>query len=176
MGTEEVNMVGQIPFNQILLSSKNNFYMRMTPVVIFQQTLKKWQSDLIEFLWARKQHQVPSSVLNRNTRDGGLQLPDVSKYYMAIHLSMILWYLQAEGFWDKVYRKDTYPYELKGIVWISPSEWPSGVKYPYLHAALQIWDKWKVKLLPEMSLYTVYLGRKGDNSSYRFWKERKICT
>lgn len=81
---------------------------------------------------------------------GGMQFPDIVKYYTAVHISMIVRFLQDEdaNFWSTLYKEVAYPYALKGIICKKKMKDREAKSNPFLNTCIQIWNKWKPNLLP----------------------------
>lgn len=68
------------------------------PVKIPSQFFKQVHSIFIKFIWAHKRPCTPRSLLSLPKQYGGIALPDVLKYYQAVHLGcLIAWNHHSAG-------------------------------------------------------------------------------
>lgn len=92
------------------------YLLQTLPIKIPSQYFKQVHSLFIKFIWANKRPCIPRSQLSKHS--GGIALPDVLKYYQAVHLGQLIdWSCHSrDKLWVQIEQAQT-DVLLKGAPW-----------------------------------------------------------
>lgn len=81
-----ISLSGRIASVKMSILPKLIYFLATLPFPIPLGVLKPFQADIIRFIWAHKLHQIPKSVLLAGKVRGGLEPPEIIKYYWTTQL------------------------------------------------------------------------------------------
>lgn len=111
--SDRLNIIKMFIFPKFL------FLFRMLPMFIPLKEMKCWQARILKFIWNGKLHRIPFNIMRKHSREGGLGIPDLEKYYQAANLANITLILtqQNEVDWNVIEKEHAYIKTLAERVW-----------------------------------------------------------
>lgn len=129
------------------------FLFQALPIEIPASTIRGWQTEINNFIWANTHHRVSMVHLSKPSAFGSLGLPLLQSYYDAAQFRHINTYLHdcSAKSWVLIEETSIAPYVIRGIIWNKAMEKPkSMVKNPFLACTLKVWNKYRA--LPVLTL------------------------
>ncbi|CAI9558365.1 unnamed protein product [Staurois parvus] len=117
------------------------YYFRTLPVRVPPHFLRLLQAKFMRFIWANKHPRVSRNTLFAHRLQGGLGVPNVTKYYQAsqiVPLSM----LHASSdvpLWVLLELPNCAPIQPSALLWLPPALRPISLSPMLLHG-LRVWD------------------------------------
>lgn len=133
------------------------FLLLTLPLLIVPSDFSKWHQILMDFLWSYWKHWIKISTLSRPSKVGGLGLPGLHVYHKASQLINVLKLTcpdhQKLNDWLDIEGSYTTPLTLWEPLWQKCLQQSSLDRdNTFLKTTLNIWNKWRSKLIPELSL------------------------
>lgn len=155
---------------------------RMLPVLFPKQDMAKWTRLFNNFIWDYKRHHIAHKILQKSQNRGSLGIPDIPLYYAAANLSTVLWILNTTGDmdWMKIETANSNGYSKQDTFCLPLSRRKTlQLTNRFLEVTLNIWDKWKRKLVwcysPQMTLGSIEWLMDDLDHLMKTWKTTAPC-
>lgn len=114
-----ISFFGRIAAIKMTILPKLMYLFETLPIPVPRSELRAMQTSLIRFIWANKRHRILKSVLLTPRSHGGLAVPDILKYYWAVHLRRIpAWSsLYAYTRWMEIEKLWLAPIHPNSLLW-----------------------------------------------------------
>lgn len=90
MSTRPLSLFGRVNTIKMVLAPKILYKFQMLPISLPQPYLRALRGLMAKFVWGNKKPRIAHKVLTRGKKQGGLALPDLSKYYKSVMLSRVM--------------------------------------------------------------------------------------
>lgn len=117
----------------------------------------------MKFIWNGKLHRISFNIMRKPAKEGGLGISDLESYYQATNLAEIAMLItqQQEPDWVEIEKEHLQVETLAELVWQKKRDLRNkNIYYHFLlYNNLKIWDKWRFRLLTEISPYTTFTNQ-----------------
>ncbi|KAM9308203.1 uncharacterized protein PAF06_012368 [Gastrophryne carolinensis] len=179
-GTYGLSWLGRIAVVKMTLLPKFLYLARALPVKIPLQYLKLLQDKIFNFIWCGRKARLAKSIMYKAKANGGLGVPNLSRYYKAAQLAQILAYHEKSDppCWVAIEAEQCFPQKVENLLWLVP-KFRILNHNPIMTHSLQIWDDHKFSCglasphLPLLPLWDnpMFPPACLDPARFRNWKE-----
>lgn len=139
---QHLSWAGRVAAFKMFTLPKLLYLYRALPIVIPDTFFKSLQSMLRSYIWSHKKPRCPHSVTIRLKKAGGMGLPDVKDYYVAVLLDQIRhWFTPTLGKqWRHIEQSFITKGDLRTLLlaeWVTQTEYY--ISHPTITAALRVW-------------------------------------
>uniref|UniRef100_A0A803U0J0 Reverse transcriptase domain-containing protein n=1 Tax=Anolis carolinensis TaxID=28377 RepID=A0A803U0J0_ANOCA len=167
---------GRIALVKMKILPKINFIFRMLPLQITEEELNRWQQMINKYCNGSKRNRLTKQLWYRSQKEGGLALPNIKKYYEASRLSWVIegmvkregidWLSNDSGkvedeIWNIFFKQFTKK-EMREI------------RNPMLSNILEVWNKYRRKLIGEGSIITPIVMEKKFPKNLKKVMDKKL--
>lgn len=134
--------MGRINIIKMDILPKILYIFQTVPLVPPKKLMMELRKAIVSFIWAHKTPRIKREILIRNKKNGGLSLPDFTKYLQAASLTSIIdWHHNKETKqWVNLEEELIGP-QLRFLPWIKPHLRPKKKELTiFVNATLKIWD------------------------------------
>uniref|UniRef100_A0AAX7TX13 Reverse transcriptase domain-containing protein n=1 Tax=Astatotilapia calliptera TaxID=8154 RepID=A0AAX7TX13_ASTCA len=92
-----LSLLGRINLVKMIIAPKLQYFLHMLPIAVPHNLLKLYNTSVEGFVWAGKKPRLKMATLQMSSRVGGVDLPNLRLYQLAIHLTVIADWLRCDS-------------------------------------------------------------------------------
>lgn len=136
--------LGRINTIKMTLLPRILYYFRALPIPVDNTRLKRFQANIVKYIWGKGGHRFSKAILFRPRSGGGLGLPNLLWYLQAAQLAQIstVYSRWEHPDWIHIERQAVPLHTLDFLLW-SPKKLRPPILSPTLSHSFALWDRLK---------------------------------
>lgn len=94
---QNLSLLGRVAVIKMNILPSILYFFQTIPIINKQQHFKKWKKDITNFIWGSRKPRMKYKILCDTREHGGMQLPDVERYYDACRLVWVRDWITLEN-------------------------------------------------------------------------------
>lgn len=182
--TKAISWFKHLQLIKFLIFPKYLFLFCMAPLGIITKLLRKWQSNLFDFVWQYWKPRLSQKLLCSPKSLRGLAMPNLELYYKTslLTISLTRYSSSFSAPWKIIMNGAYDPHDFWGMVWMpNQARKPRFPLSPINRASLRIWDTlWKA-LIPKFTTHRSFLHQLWfkpglSPTSFPVWRKLNLTT